>query len=138
MSHLNLVKFYHRYNDDSGRIWFVPYDTKFPADDVWSWHPERRPSKDSTVRVFTLSPGSSMHCRDAHLSSAENLYAATGIDVRNRHAIKMKVVRVIGGDLLYQDHDWVVSSVDISRDNAQHIANHNGVQVTASIETVDG
>lgn len=138
MSHLSLVKFYKRYEDRHGRHWFVPTDTRFPADDVWMWNPNNQNGLNGTIRQFVLGPGSSVTVKGPWLSNAEHLYKETGVDVRDRSAVKMKVFRKLTKQLLYQDHDWVVGSIDSCRDNAQHISNHNSTDVIAEIETAGG
>lgn len=119
-------------------MWFVPSDTKFAADDIWMWNKNNQNGISGQTREFLLAPGTTITVKGPWLSNAEHLFKETGVDLRERHAVKLKVRRIVGKELLYQDHDWVAGSIESSRAIAQEIANHDAVRVEAEIETAGG
>jgi hypothetical protein len=137
MSFLKVARFYDRVRDQYGLTWFIP-QAKFAADDIWMHNPNNQNGLKGDTRRFDLNPGSSIEVKGPWNRSASELYKATGIDIREKHAVKLKVTRIVGGVLLYQDHDWVEGSAESSRDIAQQMADDQGVRVQAEIVTAGG
>lgn len=130
-----------------GRRW-VYADAPNAADQVWVDGGPRSEGSGGRTLTFELADGGAVALQGPWKTSADGLFTATGVDIRDRYttrgivALERERGRVYGPDIyreiIHYDEGPLVGTFDRVRDIARAAANVHGVRVSVGVISQGG
>lgn len=123
------IRTYQKLEDKSGRVWLVA-NQEDAASNVYVHNPKDHNSQGFAGRTLTfqLEDGSSYSAKGPWHTNADALFAATGLDIRDRHRTQVAVGHRYGkgmltlADVIYLEEAPVLGTFDRYKAVAQSFA----------------
>ncbi len=138
---------YNRYIDATDRIWLVA-DQENAADNIYCSDGKHSTGMEGRVIEFDLVDGSTVDIQGPRHSNSSALFAATGIDVRDKYSTfvvialdmeyRVSISRPTMIDVQHLDKNWTIGEYERGDKLAQQIANKLNKTVYRYIKSKGG